>query len=110
MLRDTRGSEKRVRVAISCPKRHSKPTENWSVRLRISGLGDRFATGRQVWGVDGMQATLLALFLARSVLESHPAYTAGRLYWLAPEMGHGLEGVPAPRAAVSMARLDLSRA
>jgi hypothetical protein len=71
---------------------------SWSVKVQVVGAEPDMAFTATVHGADGLQALLLAIRVTRAKLESCAAFREGRLYFIAPDFGLGLDewGGPAP--------------
>ena len=59
-----------ARVFDAAPMDHGA---DWSVRLTVEGLDPKWASPRSIYGVDELQAVLLALKLIRTILDSDPS-------------------------------------
>lgn len=94
---DEDGRESVVRVEIGDPVQ-ALGEEPASVRVRIEGIGARIASDRRIYGEDSMQALMLGIGYARTLLESDEAFAAGRLFWIERDVGLGLD-VPSPPVA-----------
>lgn len=88
------GSESVVLVEIGDPVQ-ALGGEPGSVRVRIEGAGARIDGDRRIYGEDSMQALLLGIGFARTLLESDEAFAGRRLFWIEQEGGLGLE-LPSP--------------
>ena len=50
----------------------------------VSVAGGPFAIKKHAYGVDSMQAMILAMQLARAIVTSSNEFKSGNLYWLEP--------------------------
>lgn len=84
--RHTAAGGAEVRMAVGRPERDPAPGGDWRCRLVVSGLPD--PVDRYVYGIDGLQALLLALHMAAVDLR-HARLPAGeRLTFLGePDLG-----------------------
>ena len=71
---------RQVRLTLSVPKPDRARRAGWRCRVRIAGL-DR-GVDQYAYGVDGVQALVLALEMARVILRTTPLPDGARLTWL----------------------------
>lgn len=80
------GSRTEVLLAIGRPFPDPLPGGDWCSTFQITGLGDPAV--RAAFGVDTMQALLLALHKVRLELDERAAVEAAELRWLGqPDLG-----------------------
>src|SRR5687768_12179285 len=80
------GSHTEVLLAIGRPFPDPLPGGDWCSTFQITGRGDPAV--RAAFGVDTMQALLLALYKARLELEQRAAAEPAELRWLGqPDLG-----------------------
>lgn len=69
-----------VTLAIGRPDRDPLPGGDWRCRYRVTGLGDDSV--RAAFGVDPLQALLLAVYKIQVELSERARTTGARLAWL----------------------------
>jgi hypothetical protein len=74
------GSRTEVEISIGRPFPDPLPGGDWCCTFRITGLGDD--TVRAAFGVDTLQALLLALYKVRLELAERAETASVRLEWL----------------------------
>jgi hypothetical protein len=68
-----------VKVSVSPPVKLDTPDDHWRCSYTIEGIGD--GKRREAFGVDGIQALLLALTQVSTTLYTSPEYMSGHLVW-----------------------------
>lgn len=71
-----------IRITVGSPKQER---EDYSCRVTVSGGG--FNLDNTLFGVDSMQAALLAIRFAKRVIEESEKNSSNRIYWLDRENG-----------------------
>ena len=73
------GERSQVVIEFGCPEPRG---DDFGCHVRIKGHS--FNVDRVIYGVDSLQAVILAIKLAHSIITDSEAYKQGRLYWLEP--------------------------
>jgi hypothetical protein len=68
-----------VNVKVAVPTKTPDVADEWTCEYQIDGLGD--GKTRKAFGVDGIQALLLALTYVSTKLYTSPDYESGELAW-----------------------------
>jgi len=84
---DVRGKTRKVMVRVHKPKRDVLPGGDWQCDFTISGIPGRRPVTRSSYGVDSMQAALLALQHLRLELRYYQAERVD-LRWLGTKALH----------------------
>lgn len=98
--RDRDGSLRPGRIEISVPRRDRRPGGDWVCLRRILGLQDEKV--RPTYGIDGIQALLLAMAILSTELE-----LAGNIIWLARKSRRA--GLPLSRHLFDSRKASLFR-
>ncbi|WP_341715868.1 maleylpyruvate isomerase N-terminal domain-containing protein [Micromonospora sp. FIMYZ51] len=90
------GGTSEVIVRFGKPHPDPLPGGDWCCPFQLEGLGDRAVDA--AFGVDSLQAMLLAAYRVRLLLTEHAEQTSARLDWLGqPEFGLCVDPGLAPR-------------
>lgn len=85
---------------VGIPVKSATEADEWSCAYQIEGLGD--GRVRKAYGVDAIQAMMLALIYVSTALYTSEEYQAGELSW---ENGNpGDLGLPKAEAVADMLR------
>lgn len=78
-------SSSEVLVRISYPE---KQTGDYACAVEVKG--GPFDVTTKIFGLDSMQAIVLAISFARRILTESEAHQRSQLYWIAPDRDLGL--------------------
>jgi hypothetical protein len=68
-----------LKVNVGIPEKTTDMTDEWSCSYQIDGMGD--AKVRKAYGVDGIQAFILALTYISTTLYTSLDYRKGQIFW-----------------------------
>lgn len=94
LVRDATGEHEAWLRIFDC--RFEGEGADWSVRLQVVGLPSLDEKARTFYGVDGLQAVLGSVRIAKAMLESSAEFRQGRLRWDCADPGSEIQDLGLP--------------